>query len=579
MTSPFLVAFANHLWQSTLFAAVVGLLMLLLRKNSARVRYALWLAASAKFLVPFALLTVIGAQLPLPGSAARVSGTLAPLISPVTYIAAPITQLGADGATSRAQFAGTADSAGVLLIALGIIWVLGALAVLFRWLSRWREVRRALRDSKETSVEFVIPVRSSSSQLEPGVIGILSPVLLIPAGLEERLTPAQMLAVLAHERCHVTRRDNLGAAFHMLVEAVFWFHPLVWWLGSRLVDERERACDEQVLRDGHAPESYAEGILTVCEHYLESRLPCVAGVGGAHLRQRIEGIMRNPLIQGLNGMRKMVITTAACVAIAAPIAFGILTSPHARAEDETADASGLSFRNVSITLTPADQKHYATAGIDPKTNQLRIHNLPLGTFIADAYGVTEQQIIGTEWVKDPSYDITADVPKSAVGGLSNERRRAMMRDLLTKHFGLMVRPARKQMEGYTLLIAAAGSKLQPHGAGSDVFFNLGPSAAEARGLPLESLVKHLSNRLRAPIVDQTGLAGSFDYKLIWGPPPPPWGPPMPPPNALADPAAIARALEDQLGLHLEAGTVTADVIEVVSVKAPDEVVTKRVAAN
>ena len=44
----------------------------------------------------------------------------------------------------------------------------------------------------------------------------------------------------------------------MMVQALFWFHPLVWWIGARLVDERERACDEAVVRLGHEPRVYAE---------------------------------------------------------------------------------------------------------------------------------------------------------------------------------------------------------------------------------------------------------------------------------------------------------------------------------
>ena len=52
---------------------------------------------------------------------------------------------------------------------------------------------------------------------------------------------------MAHEVMHVRRRDNLRAALHMFVEAAFWFHPIAWWLGRRLVEERERACDEAVL--------------------------------------------------------------------------------------------------------------------------------------------------------------------------------------------------------------------------------------------------------------------------------------------------------------------------------------------
>ena len=53
-------AMGNHLWQSTLFAVVAGLLTLMLRKNQARARYWIWMAASLKFLIPFSLLVGIG---------------------------------------------------------------------------------------------------------------------------------------------------------------------------------------------------------------------------------------------------------------------------------------------------------------------------------------------------------------------------------------------------------------------------------------------------------------------------------------------------------------------------------------
>ena len=103
-------------------------------------------------------------------------------------------------------------------------------------------------------------------------------------GIIERLTPTQLEAVLAHELTHVWRRDNLTAAMHMIVEAVFWFHPLVWWIGARLVEERERACDEEVLRLGNEAQVYAESILKVCQFYIESPLACVSGVTGSDLR-------------------------------------------------------------------------------------------------------------------------------------------------------------------------------------------------------------------------------------------------------------------------------------------------------
>jgi hypothetical protein len=69
-------ALGNHLWQSTLFAVVAGLLTLLLKKNHARARYWLWLAASVKFLIPFSLLVGIGTRLAWSGSPARTNAGL-----------------------------------------------------------------------------------------------------------------------------------------------------------------------------------------------------------------------------------------------------------------------------------------------------------------------------------------------------------------------------------------------------------------------------------------------------------------------------------------------------------------------
>ena len=56
----------------------------------------------------------------------------------------------------------------------------------------------------------------------------LRPVLVLPARLLEHLNERQLNAVLAPEMCHVRRHDNLFAAIHMVVEAIFWFNPLVW---------------------------------------------------------------------------------------------------------------------------------------------------------------------------------------------------------------------------------------------------------------------------------------------------------------------------------------------------------------
>ncbi len=100
----------------------------------------------------------------------------------------------------------------------------------------------------------------------------------------------------------------------MIVETLFWFHPLVWWIGARLVEERERACDEEVLRLGNQPDVYADAILNVCKLYVEAPLACVSGVSGASIRRRIEAIMANRRLQRLNRAKKFLLAAAvSCV--------------------------------------------------------------------------------------------------------------------------------------------------------------------------------------------------------------------------------------------------------------------------
>ena len=117
----------------------------------------------------------------------------------------------------------------------------------------------------------------SRSALEPGddsVIFTADPASCLPASLIELSDRTVACGPQLTNSVTFVAATTSPPPLHMLVEALFWFHPLVWWLGARLVDERERACDEEVLRLGSDPQIYAESILKICEFYLESPLLC-----------------------------------------------------------------------------------------------------------------------------------------------------------------------------------------------------------------------------------------------------------------------------------------------------------------
>jgi hypothetical protein len=149
-------------------------------------------------------------------------------------------------------------------------------------------------------------------------------VILLPEGIDAHLTPLQLESVLFHEMAHVRRRDNVTGLIHRVVEMLFWFHPLIWWMGARLHDEREGACDEDVLRAGIEPKEYAESILRICELYLESPLPFASGITTSNLKQRIEAIMTAHAAPRLTFARKAVLALAGCIALASPFVAGLV---------------------------------------------------------------------------------------------------------------------------------------------------------------------------------------------------------------------------------------------------------------
>jgi len=311
----------DHLWQSTFFAAGAGLVTLLLKGNAARVRFFVWFAASVKFLVPFAGIAALGAML-LPSHAAPLPmfADLAPAVEPYVVPLANGRSLVAPATPAAAL-----DWTNVLVA----VWALGTLAVALRWLSHWMKLRTMLTGAGAVSFINGLSVRRAPAALEPGLFGVFRPVVLLPQDIDTKLSPAELEAVLVHEACHKDHRDNLLIVVHMLVEAMFWFHPLVWWLGARLNHERERACDEAVLAAGQEADVYAESILKVCKLYVQSPLACVAGVSGAGLKERIEHIVMSSVVLPLGAARKLLLAGLATVSLIVPLSAGLVMAPLA----------------------------------------------------------------------------------------------------------------------------------------------------------------------------------------------------------------------------------------------------------
>jgi bla regulator protein BlaR1 len=558
----------NHLWQSTVFLGAAGLLTLALRNNGAHTRFWLWFAASCKFLIPFSLLSSIGSHL---------SWRVAPTVPVPPMVGAFVQPFSTAAVLTPVVATRPAPILGInwLLICF-IVWACGTIAVGIYWTMRWLQIRAAIKDATPLPLDAPIPVKSSESLIEPGVVGLFRPVLLLPEGICERLTSKQLQTILVHELNHVRRRDNLTAAIHMVVEALFWFHPLVWWLGRRLIVEREGACHEAVIAAGGDREAYAEALLTVCKFYVESPLTSAAGVAGADLSKRIELIMTPRITHKLNTSRKALLAAAATSAILIPIVIGSMVATTSRAAAQTEGQTGASFQSVSIRES---QLGGLGAPILIGNDTFKVQNYSLRTLIAFAYDVENSLIFGRDTL-DAKYDIEAKAPAPfpSPGYSRVDAARAMIRNLLADQFQLAVHRDTKSLSAYILTSARANVFLKVAQM-PEVRMGGGPNSISGTSLRMDDLVELLSQRLGHPVIDQTGLTETYDFKLVWKVDSSPTAgrtdniaPAVP---ANPSPEVLAAALQTELGLRLDLQQTPAEVLIVDHVQLAKDFVPAR----
>jgi uncharacterized protein (TIGR03435 family) len=514
-------ALLSHLWQSTMFAGIAALLVLALRGNRAKVRFNLWLCASMKFVIPLALLTSLGSHIRW----TPVQRYATPALSyAVKSIAQPFTS-----ATYVVPVSSQNDGTPLLLAA---IWGCGFLTIATIRLRLWMRVRAAVRASWALAIPAPVEIRSAPGLIEPGVVGWLRPVLLLPEGIVNRLAPAELEALLAHELCHVRRRDNFFAAIHMLVEGVFWFHPLVWWIRARLVEERERACDEDVLSLGNQPRIYADAIVSVCRLYAESPLACMAGVTGANIRKRIEAIMRNRKAAALTGSRKALLAAAGFAVIGGPLGMGILLR-----------AATPAFEVVSITpYNPAE--HIEACNPHGDTTNFRLTGCTLKNLIHLAYGLKAYQNPEDvpAWAEHDRFLIQArsDSPQPRA------KLYEMLQPVLAERFHLKVHWSEREDRIYKLTVSPHGLKM-PAAAKRDkcgeVYIRENVMVADC--FSIDDITDVVQNALLPdhPVVNETGLSkeNQYFFKLTYSTDD----------NPDAGPS-IFSALSDQLGLEITA---------------------------
>ncbi len=290
-----------------------------IRPLTARTRYAILIAGMASLFLPSIAIT----------RALETSGTT--MIAPIREVLPP---LPATPTVEPFSFPWTK-----VIVA---IWLAIAAALLIRSLVITRRLlTNALRAGSPPPQRAAAALNAARDRLgvrasidliasplceAPAVVRVLRPIIVLPADGCGSLDDEELESLLCHECAHVARRDNLLGLFETIAGAVFWFNPLVWIARRRIAAAREEACDERVADAAMSAETYVGALAKICRSLIAPRVAAVSCMANAHLKERIEHLMRYDTLRTSALSHRLMASAAAMAVVLSIVAAGIVTA-------------------------------------------------------------------------------------------------------------------------------------------------------------------------------------------------------------------------------------------------------------
>lgn len=338
----------NSIWQSAVLAFLIWLLLVLFRRASARVKHAVWSATLLAIVcLPFLnALTSLRAtatkdvaltdnrplEISTPAPAAPRNSLQSPVAVPVAKRAASSFE-GSDTVVVATTVQATEISKSNSEVPLEsrpqqesfsirlrgerwpqvflILWMLGSAVMMLRLVRSYLSLRQLKRASQPLADDYqqrmshwvqtcgirrTVSLRSSKQITVPLMLGLRKTAILFPEKLADCLAEDEFDQVLLHELAHVRRRDDWGNFAQKLIEAIFFFHPVVLWVGRQLSTERECACDQWAVSVTGAHRFYAS-CLTKLFELTKTPTSALLAPGAitvkSHLSRRIETILKS----------------------------------------------------------------------------------------------------------------------------------------------------------------------------------------------------------------------------------------------------------------------------------------------
>jgi uncharacterized protein (TIGR03435 family) len=379
----------------------------------------------------------------------------------------------------------------------------------------------------------------------PVTVGLLRPRIILPECSSE-WPEALLNAVLTHEGEHVRRRDPLVHWLALFNRAVFWPHPLAWWLERQIAALAEEACDAAVLARGYDAAEYSGYLLELARSVERAgkRVNVVAmAMPGSALPQRLGKLAAGVYAPRISRIR------LTCAVLACAIPTAVIAAGRLDHTPRILPLRPLPARAVPRPPVLIAQAHVAPATVTANGPERSAYTkIPMHQLLAIAYGLKQPYLLlglsaGEE---NTTYDISAQISP----GATEERLQAMVQNLLIERFNLKVHRESRNQSEYELVVAPGGLKMkESDGANPIPRASLGASRwmSLAGGMSTGTIALECQNMVRRPVVDKTGLSGKYEVNVY----------------VVRIPAPeIFAAIEQQLGLRLDPIDIPVDVLVV-----------------
>jgi len=459
------------------------------------------------------------------------------------------------------------------------------------WLSRCLSTRR-------------VTLRVATTEIGgPMATGPWRPSILFPARFFDEFPGEEIDQIGLHEAAHLARRDDYALALQRVIEAVFFFHPAVRWIMRQLNLEREIACDDFVVQLTGVPRLYASCLTRVAEVTAGIR-PSLAAAAvtdeSSHLTTRVEmlldktrltgtRLMKVPLVAGIAGLLSL-----GALATEMPVLFNLVTPVRALAQTvnvpvapvpeiapvpKPAAVAKLTPHNEDVQVEPAPspaplprfttssvtqlgQVRWRMGGavVNTTATSIDYRQIYIKSLFAKAWPMPFYQFVWPAGMEKPNGNIPDawyDVSATMSADTTPEQLQQMFQSFLADRFKVSSHWETRNLEVYALKVASDGLKMQqaaiPAGATTSYYVRaantewhmISGSPKAPYGMELPQFVTALTSRAGLPVVDETGLEGSYSIDLTVADDP----------NSSWNAATFKAALETQLGLTIEKQTV------------------------